>query len=135
VRIGIFIRNEGAIRWERDASRDDSRFRKAKITFVGFDEIGDPKRCGAWEQVVDAREVEIAGPTLGKINIAHGFERHANEQMKMRSLRLDERLDGNVVGDVVSRCAPRKEQERGHQEQAVNSKHNFSLYFVAYFAT
>src|SRR6266481_9661621 len=51
--------------------------------------------------------------------------------MKLRSFRLDECLDGNVVGDVVSRRAPRKKQERGHEEQAVNSKHTFSLYFVS----
>ncbi len=42
VRIGIFIRNEGAVRRKRDASRDDLEFRKASVDFVDFDEIGDP---------------------------------------------------------------------------------------------
>jgi len=63
-----------------------------------------------------SREIEIARAAFGKIDVAHGFERHTNQQMKMRALRLDERLDGNVVGNVVSRCATRQKQERRCEE-------------------
>src|SRR5437879_6915809 len=66
----ILIGNARAIGRERDACRDDLRFRKASIVFIDFDEFGDPERRGAGEHFVHAREVQIAGPAFGNIDIA-----------------------------------------------------------------
>ena len=85
-------------------------FRKARIAFEDFYEVGDPKRGGAGEYVSDSTEIEIAGPALGEIDIAHGFERNTNEKMEPIALRSDKCLDDDIVRDVVSGCATWKKQ-------------------------
>src|SRR2546430_552855 len=113
----IFIRSERAIGRERDACRDDLRFRKASIVFIDFDEVGDPERRGAGEHFVHAREVQIARAVFGKIDITHGFERDANEEMKTIALRFDKCLDDDIVGDVVRGRATWKEQIESGQNR------------------
>jgi len=107
------------------------RIRKKRIAFVDFEETRDPQFSRAGKQSIGALDVEIARTPLGKDYVAHGFERHANEQMKMATLRLDEHLHGHVVGDVVRSCA--KWQEEGSRtEQKMFHVEHFFLYFGMY---
>src|SRR5467141_3802941 len=109
-RIGVFISNEGAVRRKRNARGDDLGSRKTNIIFIDFDEIGDPESCSARRYGSDFREVEVASPALGKINIAHGLERNANQEMEPLALRFNKRLHCDVVRNVVSGRGTWKEQ-------------------------
>src|SRR5215472_9992317 len=109
---GTFIRAEGEVRWQRDARGDHLRIRKKRVVFINLEETRNPQPGRAGKQRVGALDIEIAGATLGKHDIAHGFKRHSHEQMKMLTLGLDEHLHGHVVGNVVRTCAKRPRQEK-----------------------
>jgi hypothetical protein len=88
------------------------RFREARVTFVEFDEVGDPESRGIGEHFVDACEVQIAPAAFRKADVAHGPEGNANEQMEALAIRFDEGLNGDIVGNVVSGRAVRQEEKK-----------------------
>ena len=55
---------------------------------------------------------------LRHVDVAHGLQRHADEQPQPLALRLQERLDDDVVRDVVrTQAGRRREDERPAQSQ------------------
>src|SRR6266446_1917689 len=123
--------SEGAIQRERDASRDDLRFRKASIVFVDFDEARDPEGCGAWEYGSDLSKIEIARAALRKADVAHGLEWNANEEIEPTALRFDKCLDGDIVWDIVSNRGTRPEQKQNGQNRDKDAGHGNYTYLAA----
>ena len=78
-----FVGCEGAVGRQRGAGFDHSRLGKANVVFVEFDGVGDPEGGGVVQQRVDAREVEIAGAGGGEVDVAHGRERDADQQIEV----------------------------------------------------
>ena len=66
------------------------------------------------------REIEVARAALRKIHLGHRDKWNANEQLQPLSGRFDERLNPDIVGNIVGGCAERQRQrqqrhERGHR--------------------
>jgi hypothetical protein len=63
-------------------------------------------------------DIQIASPEFGKIDVAHGLQRHSNQQLQIPAVRPDECMDSHVARDVVSRRAVRvrRQQKRGQHD-------------------
>src|SRR3990172_7587118 len=77
---GLFVGCERLVRFERDAGLDDARLGQPLISFIHVNRVGDPQRRRVPQEAVDAGKIQIAGPTLRKVNIAHRLERRAHDQ-------------------------------------------------------
>ncbi len=51
----------------------------------------------------DPLKIQVARASLRKLHVAHGLERHADQQAQMAALGPEEHLHGDVVRDVMSR--------------------------------
>src|SRR5712692_2564147 len=129
---GLVVRGEGTVRWERDARGDDFGIGQANIALVDFDKVGDPQGSRAGKQAGSAREIEIAGAAFGEVDVAHGLQRHANQEMKMGARRLDKHLNGYIVGNVMSRRARRQQEKQRGKEHTMKAKHRSSPYLGTY---
>ena len=66
---------------QREAGLYDARLRQERVSFVHIDEIGDPQTCRFPQGRVHAVEIQVALFPLGKFHVAHGFERHAHQNI------------------------------------------------------
>ena len=51
---------------------------------------------------------KIAWSAIGKFHIAHGFERHAHQEIQVIPRRLEKHLNRRVAGNIVSRERERR---------------------------
>jgi hypothetical protein len=121
VRQRFVVRPERPVGLERGAHRDNARRRQLGAVLVEIEIIRDPERGRVAQRGVGAREVEQVGvpraARLGVVHVAHRLKRHAHEQPETLPLGLEQRLNRDVVGDVVSRrdSDPDNGEERRQQ--------------------
>ena len=107
---------ERSIRFERHPRRDDARIGEQRVVFVELDLARQPDHRRIAQRLIDAIEVDVVAFLAWKLDVHDRLERHADEQLEVLPLRLDERLHGDVARDVVRRH-PRHARRRDDQEQ------------------
>ena len=108
-----FISCERLIRLERHPRRGDLGLGQPRAAFFNIGELSDPLRCGVLEIFVDASQIQKSGPPLGKLDLAHGFQRHSKQVVEPLPFRFEESLYRDVVRDIVSR--PRRHNDADQQ--------------------
>ena len=99
----LVVTREGFVVGQGDARGDDLRLGELRIAFVNLNEIRDPQRGGVGEQRGRGFHVQITRTASRVVYIAHRGQRHAEEQVKAITLRLEKRLKRDVVRDLVGR--------------------------------
>ena len=103
---------KGLVGLKRHAAREHDGLRQPNIIFVNIQGPGDPQIHRVGEDGVDAFEIQIARAALRKLNVAHGFQWHTNQQAQMVALGPEERLHGDIVRDVMRHREMRKQHTR-----------------------
>ena len=137
VRHGFVVGRERAIRRERRLDRGHRRIRQPGPFFVDLEVVGDPQRPRVLQRRVGLRDVEQAGAALRRrvVHVAHGGERNADEDAEFASVRLDEHLKGDVVGNLVGAERGRRREKRGDADCHETTKprqHETALPFLLF---
>ena len=101
MRARLLVGGERPVGGERDPRLDDPRGPEAGVVLVKVDAVDEPElRCIA-QRLVGARQVEIARPAGRKLDLAHGGERHADQELQPVADRPHEGVDLDVGRDLV----------------------------------
>src|SRR5580700_3077000 len=89
---------------------------QAGIALVDVEKIRDPERGRIRQQGADTSKVEIPGAAQGKLDVAHRFERHANDEVQLVARRFEEYLNRHISRDVMGEPDGRHQQDEGGYE-------------------
>src|SRR5439155_15830766 len=100
---------------ERHPRRGDLGLGQPRAAFFNIGELSDPLSCGVLEIFVDASQIQKSGSPLGKLDLAHGFQRYSKQVVEPLAFRFEERLYRDVGRDIVRSEEHTSElQSRGH---------------------
>src|SRR4051812_13025542 len=112
VRERIVVGVEGTVRRQRHANAGQARRGQPRVALVEFDVACQPQaRCVA-QRRVRVFEIQASAIFEREHDIAHGPEGHAEEQVRLCSVRTEKRLHDDGCGNVVRARAGRREQQR-----------------------
>ncbi len=72
----------------------------------------------------------MARAAFRKVDVAHGFEWNANEEMEPTALRFDKCLDGDIVWDIVRSRGTRPEQKQRGENRDKEAGHGSCAYLA-----
>ena len=107
MRARLLVGRERPVGGERDPRLDDPRRRQAGVVLVEVDAVDQPElRCIA-QRLVGVGQVELARPAGRKLDLAHGGERHPDQELQPVADRPHEGVDLDVGRDLVGAGARR----------------------------